>query len=225
MAITEAAQRRLFFEQQMEQAKDNLANAEEDLKRTEQSTGVIQLDSQAQALIQSAVSLRAQIAAKEVQIHAMRSFATDQNAELSVAEQELAGLQSQLAKLNSHQGPATQDIVVQKGQITEAGLVYVRKYSEVKYYETIFEILARQFEMAKLDEAKQGSIIQVIDRAVPPDRRSSPKRALIVIVATFMGLFFGVIAALVLESVHNARPEDREKLMILTSLFRVRRTA
>lgn len=225
MAFTEASQRRLFFQQQLEQAKDNLANAEEDLKRTEQKTGLIQLDSQARALIESAASLRAQVAAKEVQIQAMRSYATDQNAELRVAEQELDGLKAQLAKLSGSSDPNAQDIVVPRGKVTEAGLAYVRKFRDVKYYETIFEILARQFEMAKLDEAKQGALIQVVDKAVPPDRRSSPKRALIVIVATAAGLFFGVLLALILEGLQNAKPEDRARLQVLLNLLRIRRTA
>jgi tyrosine-protein kinase Etk/Wzc len=225
MAITEASQRRLFFQQQLEQAKDKLADAEEDLKRTEQKTGLIQLDSQARALIESAATLRAQVAAKEVQIQGMRSFATDQNAELHVAEQELAGLQAQLAKLSGSENPNAQEIVVPKGQVTEAGLAYIRKYRDVKYYETIFEILARQLELAKLDEAKQGALIQVVDCAVPPDRRSSPKRGLIVIGATALGLFLGVVFALILEGLKNAQPEDQEKLKVFFGLLRNRRTA
>jgi uncharacterized protein involved in exopolysaccharide biosynthesis len=225
MAITEAAQRRVFFQQQLEQAKDNLATAEESLKKTEQTTGVIQLDSQARALIESATSLRAQVAAKQVQIEAMRSYATDQNAELRIAEQELAGLEGQLTKLGGKDDLAAGQIVVPKGQVTEAGLLYIRKYRDVKYYETIFEILARQFEMAKLDEAKQGSLIQVVDRAIPPDRRSSPKRGLIVVFSTLVGVFIGAMLALVWDGVQNARPEDREKLHILMSLLRNKRTA
>lgn len=224
MAITEAAQRRVFFQQQLEQAKDKLADAEEDLKRTEQQTGLIQLDSQTRALIESAASLRAQIVAKEVQVQGMRSFATDQNAELHVAEQELEGLKAQLAKLSGSNDPNAQEIVAPKGKVTEAGLAYVRKYRDVKYYETIFEILARQFEMAKLDEAKQGALIQVVDQAIPPDRRSSPKRALIVIVATAAGVFFGCTLALIFEGLRNARPEDRERLQILFGLLRIRHT-
>jgi tyrosine-protein kinase Etk/Wzc len=225
MAITEASQRRLFFQQQLEQAKNQLADAEEDLKRTEQKTGLIELDSQARALIESGASLRAQVAAKEVQIQGMQSFATEQNPELRVAQQELEGLKVQLAKLGGSSDPNAREIVVPKGQVTEAGLIYVRKYRDVKYYETIFEILARQFEMAKLDEAKQGALIQVVDRAVPPDRRSSPKRGLIVIGATALGLFFGVVLALITEGLGNARPDDREKLTIFVNLLRNKRTA
>jgi capsule polysaccharide export protein KpsE/RkpR len=98
LAVTEASQRRLFFEQQLEEAKNNLANAEEALKKTEQTTGLIQLDSQARAVIASVAQLRAQIAAKEVQIEGERSFATAENPDLRMDEQELAGLKEQLAK-------------------------------------------------------------------------------------------------------------------------------
>src|ERR1035437_5161788 len=171
LAITEASQRRLFFEQQLEQAKDNLAIAEEALKQTEQKTGLIQLDSQARALIESAASLRAQVAAKEVQIQGIRTYATGENAQLVEAQQELDSMRAQLAKLGGSEDSASGGLIVPKGQVPAAGLEYVRKLRDVKYNETIFDILARQFEAAKLDEAKQGGLIQVVDPAVTPDRR------------------------------------------------------
>lgn len=195
LAITEASQRRLFFERQLEQTKENLVNAEESLKQTEQSTGLIQLDSQARALIESAASVRAQVAAKEVQIESMRSFATSENAQLIQAENELEALRSQLAKLSGGDKTGEGGLIVPKGQVPIVGLEYVRKVRDVKYYESISEILARQFEIAKLDEAKQGAVIQVVDSAVPPDRRTSPKRVLIVMGATAVGLLFGILAA------------------------------
>src|ERR1035438_2193161 len=202
LAITEASQRRLFFERQLEQAKDNLANAEEALKQTQQKTGLIQLDSQARALIESAAALRAQIAAKEVQIQSMRTFATGENAQLIQAEQELDGLRTQLARLGGSEN-IDAGLMVPKGQVPEAGLEYVRKLRDVKYYETIFDILARQFEIAKLDEAKQGAVVQVIDSAVPPDKRSFPKRGLIVIVATAVGFFIGIFVVLLDVGIQN----------------------
>jgi uncharacterized protein involved in exopolysaccharide biosynthesis len=213
LAISEAAQRRLFFEQQLEQAKDNLANAEEALKLTEQKTGLIQLDSQARALIESAASLRAQIAAKEVQIQGMQTYATGQNAQLVQAQQELDGLRTQLAKLGGSEG-GPGELIVPKGKVPEAGLEYVRKLRDVKYYETIFEILARQFEIAKLDEAKQGALIQVVDPAIPPDKRSFPKRLLIVIATTIGGLFVGMCWALISAAIENLKsmPEMDAKL-------------
>lgn len=219
LAITEAGQRRLFFEQQLGQAKDNLANAEEALKQTEQTTGLIQLDSQARALIEAAASLRAQIAAKEVQIQAMQTYATDENAQYLEAQRELDGLRAQLAKLGGSGDNGETNLVVSKGKVPEAGLEYVRKLRDVKYYETIFDILARQFELAKLDEAKQGALIQVVDSAIPPDRRSSPKRALIVILATIAGFFMGLLTALLQASLQHLKsdPAVSARLSMLVS--------
>ena len=218
LAITEASQRRLFFEQQLGQAKDNLADAEEALKSTEQKTGLIQLDSQARALIESAASLRAQIAAKEVQIQAMQTYATDENAQYLEAQKELDGLRAQLAKLGGSGEGQDAALFVPKGKVPEAGLQYIRKLRDVKYYETIFDILARQFEIAKLDEAKQGALIQVVDPAISPDRRSSPKRTLIVLGAIIVGLFVGIFAALSMAG-YESMKSDAETVQRL-HLFR-----
>ena len=207
LAITEAAQRRLFFEQQLEQAKNNLVTAEEALKQTEQQTGLIQLDSQARALIESAVSLRAQIAAKEVQIESLQTFATPQNAQLLQAQKELEGLRVQLAKLGGSEAESGTNLIVPKGKVPEAGMEYLRKYREVKYQETIFEILARQFEVAKLDEAREGALIQVVDSGIPPDARSSPKRTLIVLGATLFGLLVGAFTALLRAGLERLKGE------------------
>lgn len=196
LAITEAAQRRVFFEDQLKQTKEELGRAEEALKQTQQTTGLIQLDSQARALIETAAGLRAQITAKQVQITSLQTFATDQNAQLVQAQNELEALRSALAKLGGSDADIQGGLLVPKGKVPEAGLEYIRRLRDVKYYETIFEILSRQFEMAKLDEARQGAVIQVVDRAVPPDGRSFPNRELIVIGTTFLGFVMGVLFAI-----------------------------
>jgi len=216
LAITEAGQRRLFFERQLKQANENLADAEEALKETEQKTGLIQLDSQARALIESAAALRAQITAKEVQIQGMQTYATGENAQLFEAQQELDGLRSELAKLGGS-GDSSGSLMVPKGQMTESGLEYVRRLRDVKYDETIFEILARQFEAAKLDEAKEGAEIQVIDAAVPPDKKSSPHRSIIVLTAAFVGLFLGILSAFAQDGLAHLKddPDAVSKLNLL----------
>jgi tyrosine-protein kinase Etk/Wzc len=221
LAITEASQRRLFFQQQLEQAKDNLANAEEALKNTEQTTGVIQMDSQARSLIDSAASLRAQIAAKEVEIQGMESFASQQNPDLLEAKQQLAGWQAQLARLTGNENDNGDDLLLSKGQVPGAGLEYARKLRDVKYYDTIFDLLAKQFEMAKLDEARQGSLVQVMDPAVPPDRRSSPKRLFITLLAMVAGLFVGLFWAFASEglAIAERKPEDKAKIEELRRLL------
>jgi tyrosine-protein kinase Etk/Wzc len=225
LAITEASQRRLFFQRELEQAKNNLANAEVALEQTEQKTGVIQPDSQARALIESAATLRAQITAREVQIEGMQTYATGQNSELIQAQQELAGLRAQLAKLGGSEDNSGSEVLIPKGLVPRAGMEYVRRLRDVKYYETIFEILARQFELAKLDEAKEGAVIQVVDPAIPPDRKSFPKRSLIVIGATVAGIFIGAFLALFQARLERLKddPESTQKLRILRRAFSAKR--
>lgn len=220
LAIGEAGQRRLFFEQQLKQANQNLADAEESLKETEQKSGLIQLDSQTRALIESAAALRAQITAREVQIQGMQTYAAGENAQLVEAQRELEGLRAQLAKLGgSSDNP--DGINVSKGQMTEAGAEYAGRLRDVKYYETIFEILARQFELAKLDEAKEGALIQVVDPAIPPDRKSFPKRTFIVVGATAIGFLVGILFAFLQAGYQYMKKntETRAKLAQLRKSF------
>src|SRR5450631_428309 len=193
LAITEAARRRLFFDQQLQQAKDNLAKAEEAMKKTQQSTGVLQIDSQARSLIESAAILRGQVVAKQVQIQSMRSFAAEDNPRLILAKQELAALQSQLERLAGSQHDTGSDINLSKGRVTESGMEYLSRFRDLKYYETVFELLAKELEIAKLDEAREGAIVQVVDAAVPPDKKSSPHRALIVVLVTLIALLIAVL--------------------------------
>jgi uncharacterized protein involved in exopolysaccharide biosynthesis len=186
---------------------------------------VIQLDSQARALIESAASLRAQITAREVQIQGMQMYATGENAQLVQAQTELGSLRAQLAKLGGSEDSAGGELIVPKGRVPAAGLEYVRKLRDVKYNETIFDILARQFEIAKLDEAKQGALIQVVDPAIPPDKRSFPKRGLIVVGATAVGFFIGIFVALFQDGFRRLKddPETTKKLYLFREALSVKR--
>jgi tyrosine-protein kinase Etk/Wzc len=223
IAVTEASQRRLFFEQQLVQAKENLADAEEALKLTQQKTGLIQLDGQARAVIESVAQLRGQVAAKEVQIRAMHQFAAEQNPDLQLAEQELAGLHSELARMGSGSGSggSSGDFLMPKGSVPQAGLDYVRKVRDMKYNETIFELLAKQFEIAKIDEARQGSVVQLVDKAIVPDKKSSPQRLLIVVCSTIAGLVLATFWVLFSEALRFARkdPKQGEQLNALARSF------
>ncbi len=214
LAITEAARRRLFFEQQMRRARDNLTAAEDAMTKTQQSTGVLEIDSQARALVESAAVLRAQVVAKQVEIEGMRSFATDDNPNVVLAKQELAALESQLQRVAGSQNDAGSDINLSKGRVTQSGMEYLRRYRDLKYQETVFELLAKEFEIAKLDEAREGSIVQVVDDAVPADKKSSPHRTLIVLGATILAFFVAVFWVFLRD--RSARdfeiPENRVRL-------------
>lgn len=225
LAITEAGQRRLFFQQQLDDTRTKLENAEDALKSYEDKNGVIQLDSQARALITSAVSLRAQISAKEVEIQGLRSFAADGNPDLLQAQQQLDGLREQLAKLT---GSSSEDgVILPKGKVPQESIEYLRKYRDMRYYETIFEILAKQLEMAKLDEAKEGALIQVVAPAIAPDHKSSPHRALIMGGSLVGGFFIGILLAFILAGWEQLQrdPVSAAKIAAMRQAFRMRRSA
>jgi uncharacterized protein involved in exopolysaccharide biosynthesis len=150
----------------------------------------------------------------------MRSFATGDNPELQLAEQQLATLKSQEEKLGANPDGAS-NVMIPKGNLQAAGIEYVRKLRDVKYFETIFDLLARQFEVAKIDEARQGSVIQVVDRAVVPDHRSSPMRSVIVLVAALLGMFFGILFAFVREAVSriSSNPLEQSRVNTLKRLL------
>jgi len=221
MAITEAGQRRLFFEQQLVEAKNNLAGAEEALKASQQKSGMIQLDSQAKALIESVADLRAAIVAKEVQIRSLSLSETPSNPDIVMAREQLSALQSQLKQLGGSESTADADLIVPRGKIPEAGMDYVRKLRDVKYHELVFELLAKQFELAKLDAAREGAVIQVVDPAVLPDRKSFPKVSLIVPAVIFVWVLLALFSILMMEGIRRAeeRPEDYRKLQAFKAIW------
>ena len=199
LAITEASRRRLFFEKQLGKAKNDLANAEIAMKKMQQTTGMLQLEGQVKGIIANEAQLQGLIAAKEVQLQSMRSFSTPNNPEYVRLQDEARALNTQLAKLQKGQ-LKDGDLMVPSGTIPEVGLEYIRSVRDVKYYETIFELLAKQFELAKIDEARDSSTIQQLDIAVPAEKKLKPKLSVLVIGGILGGAVLGVLLALLRDS-------------------------
>lgn len=206
LAVTEASQRRLFFERQLEQAKDNLTAAEVAARQGLQKGGLAQVDAQGRSMIAVTARLRAEISAKEVQLGAMRTFAAEGNPELQRTQQELEALRRELARVEGSSPIAA----LGKGDASSgSGLDNLGRLRDVKYYEFLYELLAKQFELAKIDEAKDATVVQVLDKAVEPDRKSKPKRALVVLLSALVALFASVVWVLVREAVAEARENPR----------------
>jgi capsule polysaccharide export protein KpsE/RkpR len=205
LAVNEASARRIFFERQVTDARENLARAEEEMKQTEQRTGVIEMDGQAHAMIAAAAMLRAQVAAKQVEIQAMRQFAADENPDLERARQELSSLEAQLAAMDVAHDRSRGDLVAPKGTVSQSGLEYARALREVKYCETVVSLLMRLQEVARVDEARQGAQAQVVDAAAVPDRPTSLFRIWIVLGALLMSLPLAMALALATETVAALR--------------------
>src|SRR5215469_675137 len=211
LALTEAAQRRLFFEQQLEREKDALANAEVELKKTQEQTGLIIPAGQAQVEIESIAQVRAQITSRQVQLAALKQSATDQNPAVVRLQAEIAGLQEQLQKMQNDTAQRQPgNIQLPTAKVPALALEYVRKQREVKYHEVLFELIAKQYEAARLDESREAPMLQVIDRAVIPDGRSGPPRTLLVLATVIFGVFVGVIW-IILKTVIGTLQQDPAK--------------
>jgi len=214
IAITEAGQRRLFFEEQLKEAKSELARAEEGIRGFQERTGALQIDAQAKAVIEGIANLRAMIAAREVQLKVLQTYTTPRNPDFQKVEEEVRALRMELSRLEGTGGKGP-DPLMPTGRMPAVGTEYLRKLRDLKYSETLYEQLAKQYELARIDEARDAAVIQVIDPAVPPEKKVRPKRRLIVLASTFLSFAFGVTYVLFSErkrrgmSLPGSRDMDR----------------
>jgi len=171
IAVTEAQQRRLFFEQQLTQTQKKLVQAQQAMQSSGVSEGALKAEPRAAA--EGYARLKAELTAAEVRLQTLRGSLADPTSEVQQQLAVVAALRGQLGKLE-------QNTDVQRGPD------YITKYREFKYQETLFELYARQYELARVDESREGSLIQVVDPATPPERKSKPKRSIVALVATLL---------------------------------------
>jgi tyrosine-protein kinase Etk/Wzc len=221
-AITDAGRRRRFFQDEVKDATAHLQVAEEDLKKTEQETGIVEPEGQARGMLQAYTTLQAQVTAKEYEIASMSSYAAPNNPELLRAQRELEELRIQMDIMQKGQsGPPIGRIDL--GKIPEKQKQFLDKYREFLYRNTLLQLMLKQYEAARVDEAKDFALIQVLDSAIPPERKSRPHRAIICISVTFLGFLVACLWAFWRESVQHAK-EDPQYLARLELLkFYLRR--
>jgi uncharacterized protein involved in exopolysaccharide biosynthesis len=222
LVIGEAAQRRLFFEQQLVQVRKNLDSAEDELSKYQEKSGLVAMDPQVEAMVSSIAALRAQVAAKEVEISSLRTYARRNHPQLKRAESEFTALQGELEKLEREQKPlngATQ--IASLREAPQLGMEYQRRIRDVKYATTMYEMMFKQFETAKIDESRETMIVQVLDPAVPPDYKFKPGRALIVVFATLLGLCLGMLLALLMEYIDAMKndPDQAQAIKEIRAIF------
>jgi uncharacterized protein involved in exopolysaccharide biosynthesis len=202
LALSQSSQRRLFFGQQLAKEKDDLEEAEVDLKRTEEQTGLIAPTGQTEAEIRTIAETQAQVAEREVQLAALRDSATEQNPELVRLRSEIEDLHAQLDRLQKGSGKMSLESIP-TSRVPELQLEYVRKEREVKYHEALFDMLSRQYEAARLDESRDAPVLQLLDPPSYPDSKSSPKRALIMVGGLVLGILGGSVWILMRDHIRT----------------------
>lgn len=221
LALTEASQRRLFLEQQVAAESEALSKAETDFKHTQEATGVIQLTGQAELTLRTIAQLRAELVSRELALQQLRSVATESNEKVAEMETNVAALREQLAKAERGDGSEMTDYFLPAGKVPAAGLEYIRAMRQLRYHEALFEMLSKQYQVARLDEAKSPPLLQVVDYAIASDKRSWPPRTLLVFLAGLLSFGFVCILALVKDAYSRAaaEPVHSEQLAILRSLL------
>jgi len=214
LAVTDAQQRRMFFEQAIAKNQTELAEAEANFRTAKDKSGMQVTAVIAETAVRAGAEMRGQIAAKEVQLAAMSQFATPQNPDVQRLAGELSALRAQLKKLEQGSGGDEKSSPMEQ--------LAVKSYRDIKAREAMAGVLVAQYESARVDESKEGPLIQQVDVAVAPERKSKPKRAIIVIVSAFAGLFLGVLIAFVRRALRKASedPQSASQMAMLKAAWR-----
>ncbi|HYS44305.1 MAG TPA: GNVR domain-containing protein, partial [Geobacteraceae bacterium] len=205
--LTKAGTERVFLEKRLDIVKEDLTKAEESLRSFEVKNKAIKVDSQAAASIQGIARLKAEIISREVQLASLKSYQTDESQDVKALQTAIDKLRSQLGGLIGSGGSG--DGIPNIGNAPNLGIEYLRRMRELKTQEAIFEQLTKQYEVAKLTEAKDSSSLQVLDEAVVPIKKSKPMRSLIVVLATVTAFFIGVFLVFIQEYFAKMPEEDR----------------
>ncbi|MFH2013260.1 MAG: Wzz/FepE/Etk N-terminal domain-containing protein [Pseudomonadota bacterium] len=208
--LSMAKKNRIFLEAQLKKVKEELRQAEENMKSFQTKTKIVAADAQAEAVIHELAELKAQITVREVRLGVMKQFSTAVNPDVLRIRDELRELRKQLAMMDSKGGTPETMALPSLSEAPTLGLQYIRLKRDTLIQEKVFELLTQQYEIAKVEEAKDGITFQVIDRAIPPEKRIRPKRTLIVMLAGVTSLFAGVFLVFFLEYLNNIKQPKEE---------------
>ena len=201
LAESEAARRRVFYEQGLAAERENLSKAEVALQQTQENTGLVLPDAQERAVIEAVSRTQAELASAEVKLEEMRTFATPDNPNLRRAEVEVAGLRKELDDLE-HSGDSLGNgrAEIPAYRLPEANLEYIRRVRDVQYHEALYEFLSKQVEAARIDESGMGATLEVMDDASMPEKRSGPHRMRIVLLTVGVAVLLCCLSIVTLEA-------------------------
>jgi len=225
--ISEGHRKRVFLESRLKKVKKDLVDAESALEIFEKKYGLVSIDDQAKAAIEGAAKIKGDIIAAQTELEVLKKFGTEKQNEAVMLNAKIAGLKEQLAKIergsSSPDKKDSDEFFIPFNQIPDLGMKLARLMREAKIQEEVFKLITTQYELAKIEEAKDMDTIQVLDRAVPPDKKSSPKRALIVILTTVVAFFLAVFLAFFLEYLGRVKTDDPERYRQISQAMKLRK--
>jgi uncharacterized protein involved in exopolysaccharide biosynthesis len=230
LGMTSASRMRVFLEKRIFETKKDLQTAEENLKNFQITNKMVALDEQTKALVTGAAELEGQLIAAETELGILRSFSTEDNIRVKLAKTKISELKKQLVQLEGsipypsagkEQSQVTRapssakergnSFHIPLSQVPDLGMELIRLLREVKIQETVFELLTQQYELTRINEAKDTQTIQIVDTAKPPDKKTKPKRTLIVLITAFLAFVFGIFVVYCREYFQNLSSESKIK--------------
>ncbi len=210
IAVREAKDRLVFLEKERLQSSKNLTKAEEDLRIFSEKNNVVSIENQARATLEYIAALRAAVDAKDVQIKVMRQQATQYNYDVVRLEIELKGLREKLKASETQWEACAGDFCLPANKTPSLGLEYVRMYREVKLQEALYQLYTKLEELARLDMVKDVSVLQIVDEAKLPERKSGPERALWMIAIGIASIFMMIFIAFLADYVERLKTKEAE---------------
>lgn len=220
LGTTDASRQRAFIQERLEKTEKSLRESEEVLRRFQESNKAVVLQEQSRTALEAAARVRGEIAAAEVQLEVMRAFATESNPQVQQQKRQIEEMKKQLGQMeygrgldlsaaSSNPGQHRREFIVPFSKVPELGMELIRLTREVKIQETVFNLLTQQLEQAKIAEARDTPTVQVLDKAVPAERKSKPSTTLNMAITGALSLFIGIFLAFFLEYLERVRQQQK----------------
>ena len=220
--ITAGQRKRSFLENRLHKVKQDLINAETSLKEFQEKYKLVAIKEQTSAVIQGAARIKGEIIMAETELEVLKQFGTERQNEAVMLKSKIVELRKQLTRLEgglsdkviskqTHEDNQSPDLFIPLSKMPALGMQLIRLIREAKVQEKLFELITTQYELAKIEEAKDINTIQILDIATPPDRKSGPKRRLIVMLYTVVAFFMAVFLAFFMEYIERIKTEDKER--------------
>jgi tyrosine-protein kinase Etk/Wzc len=224
LADQEAKSRLIFLEKERILANHNLTKAEEELRTFSERNSVIQIDTQTKGILEYVANLRAEIDAREVQAQVLRQQATTSNYDMVRLETEIKGLKEKLLNAEKRMDKACiGDVCINTSKVPKLGLEYIRLYREVKFQEILYQTFCKLMEIARLDMARNIKIISLVDKALPPERRSNSRLlpSIMIGVGTFFIMIFVAFGMEHWQNIHR-NPDEAQRVSIIINYLKPR---
>ncbi len=204
-----------------------MSKAEDSLRKFREQNKAVSLDEQMRASIEGAARLKAEMVTAEIDLRVLRKTMSPSHPQIRALKSKIDEIKKQIDIWEfgdrAEEGDEKKILDVPFARVPALSMELARLLREVKIQSAVFELLTNQYEQYKIQETRDTPTIQVLDRAIPPERRSRPKRTLLVGLAGILSLVSSVVLVFGLEYFKKSKeknPEEFEKVQTLLGAWR-----